>query len=398
MTASGGVLSGVSAPDRTGRASRRDREIEVARLVWRGLTRQQIADELGVTAGYVGSLRKTLGLPAEGLPFWADHAEYAGDYRDRDGWLELRRTGLGGSDCSAVLGMGRFGSPYSVWADKRGYSKPDPENEAMLWGSLLEPVIRRELATRLGVTITECPTLRSRERPWQLYNPDGIIDSGRALVEIKNASAWLAADWDDQVPDHAELQVQHGMAVTGADGAYVAGLVGGNRLRWEYVPRDDELIATINAAEAHLWETYVLPDVAPPIDGSDATAEAIAARWPARADAVQVVDDLAAVAAVCDAYRDALANEKLAAADKATATNQLRAMLAGADALVDETGRKLVAVRRGIFREKAFREEHDDADEWLHKVETVDRDRLKSEDPDLYRRFQATSIYLPKGK
>ncbi|QRY48111.1 YqaJ viral recombinase family protein [Mycolicibacterium boenickei] len=331
-------------------------------------------------------------------PFWAEHAELAGHYKDRDEWLELRRTGIGSSDCSAVLGLGKYGSPFSVWADKTGKSRPDDETEAMMWGTLLEPVIRAELARRLGVEIVECPTLRSLERPWQLYNPDGLILNQNALVEIKNASAWLAHDWEEgEVPDHAELQIQHGCAVTGADGAYVAGLIGGNRLRWEYVPRDDELIATIIAAEQHLWDTYIVPDVAPPIDGSDATAEAIAAQWPRRYDVIDVAADVPAVLTAMGAYQAALDAEKAAKADKATAVNQLTAHLRGADAITDETGRKLVALRRGQFREKAFREEQDDAG-WLHKVEVIDRDRLKAEDPELYRRYQAASVYLPKGK
>ncbi|MHC9292003.1 YqaJ viral recombinase family protein [Mycobacterium sp. LTG2003] len=331
-------------------------------------------------------------------PFWAEHAELAGDYRDRDEWLELRRTGIGSSDCSAVLGMGKYGSPFSVWADKTGRSRPEDETEAMMWGTLLEPVIRGELARRLGVEIVECPTLRSLARPWQLYNPDGLILSQNALVEIKNASAWLASDWaDGEVPDHAELQVQHGMAVTGADGAYVAGLVGGNRMRYEYVPRDDELIETINAAEQHLWDTYIVPDLAPPIDGSDATAEAIAARWPRRYDVVEVATDMPAVETAMAAYRAALDAEKAAKNNKATAVNQLTDLLRGADAITDAAGNKLVALKRGQFREKAFRDEQDDAG-WLHKVEVIDRDRLKVEAPELYRRYQAASIYLPKGK
>ena len=332
-------------------------------------------------------------------PFWAEHAELAGHYTDRGEWLELRRTGIGSSDCSAVLGMGKYGSPFSVWAEKTGKSRPADETEAMMWGTLLEPVIRAELARRLDVDIVECPTLRSLARPWQLYNPDGLILAQNALVEIKNASAWRARDWEDgEVPDHAELQIQHGCAVTGADGAYVAGLIGGNRLRWEYVPRDDELIATINAAEQHLWDTYIVPDVAPPIDGSDATAEAIAARWPQRPWPAEIfAEDPFEVEAAIVAYRSAVDAEKAAKVAKATAVNQLADMLQGNDALLDNTGRKLVAVKRGQFRERAFREEQDDA-EWLHKVEIVDRDRLKAEDPELYRAYQSTSIYIPKGK
>lgn len=331
-------------------------------------------------------------------PFWAAHAELAGDYRDREEWLELRRTGIGSSDCSAVIGLGKYESPFSVWLHKTGRGPADEESEAMMWGTLLEPVIRAQLAERLGVEIVECKTLRSLARPWQLYNPDGLILETCEVVEIKNASAWLAKEWEDGVPDHAELQTQHGMAVTGAVGAYVAGLIGGNRLAWEYVPRDDHLIDNvIIPAELHFWETYVLGDEQPPIDGTDATTEAIAHLWPNRGVEEKAEDVDAVLAAMAD-YRAAVAAEKAAKADKARAVNVLASLMKGADALTDADGNRLVALKRGQFREKAFLEEFDGAPEWMHKVEIVDRDRMKVEDPELYRRFQAASIYLPKGK
>ncbi|WP_235626495.1 hypothetical protein [Mycobacteroides abscessus] len=169
-------------------------------------------------------------------------------------------------------------------------------------------------------------------------------------------------------------------------------------MRWEYIPRDDELIATINQAEQHLWETYIVPDVAPPIDGSDATAEAIAARWPRQHGVELIADDPAEVADAVAAYRVALAEGKAAEVAKAEAVNRMAALLQGADVLTDAVGNKLMALKRGQFREKAFREEEPDADLWMHKVEVVNRDLLKTEDPELYRRYQSTSIYVPKGK
>ncbi|MAY48963.1 MAG: hypothetical protein CMH38_03395 [Microbacterium sp.] len=330
-------------------------------------------------------------------PFWTGHAEPAGEYSTREEWLALRRTGIGSSDASAILGMSKYASLWSVWLDKTGRAKDEPESEAMMWGKLLEPVIRDELARRLGVAIVESPTLRSLARPWQLYSPDGLIPSLGAVVEIKNASAWLTHEWDDEIPDHAELQCQHGMAVTGADGAYVAGLIGGNRLRYEYVPRDERLIDILVAAEQHAWETYVLGDAEPPIDGSDATAEAIAQRWPRRAGVTAQAADEGAVRRAVRDYQGAAQAEKDAKAAKSRATNELNALMAGADVLVDAQGRKLVARKGGQLREKQFIDDLDGAPEWLHKVEKVDRDRLKAEDPELYRKYQATSIYIPKG-
>lgn len=333
-------------------------------------------------------------------PFWAAHAELAGDYRDRKEWLDLRRTGIGSSDCSAILGLGKYGSAFSVWADKTGKVRGDDEpTEAMQWGNLLEPVIRDEFARRTGLVVTACPTLRSLVRPWQLYNPDGLVLAENVLVEIKNASQWLASEWvDGEVPDHAELQIQHGCAVTGADGAYVVGLIGGNRLRWEFVPRDDELIALINDAEERLWTEHIVPDMPPAIDGSSATEKAIGAVWARQHGVERVTDDLAAVERFVSEYRIAQMNEKAAQADKATAKNNLVALMQGADVLTNEAGDPLVRLQRGQFREKDFLADEPSAPEWLHKVEVVDRDRMKSENPDLFRRYQAAYIRIPNPK
>ena len=54
-------------------------------------------------------------------------------------WLAERRKSLGGSDMGAVLGLNRFRSPYSVWADKTGKLPDTADSEAMRIGRDLEP-------------------------------------------------------------------------------------------------------------------------------------------------------------------------------------------------------------------------------------------------------------------
>jgi predicted phage-related endonuclease len=287
-----------------------------------------------------------------------------------------------------------------VWAEKCGHAPPRDldDNESVQWGTLLEPIIREEACRRVGLTVELPGTLQSIEHPHMLYNPDGILSDG-SLLEIKTTSAFLAHEWDADLgiaPDVAELQVVHGMAVTGAHGAWVVGLIGGQRLEMVWVPRDEELVATVIDAEQAFWDNHIVADVAPPIDGSDATTAALAARWPRRTGVELVVDDPVAVGAAAWDYLTALKAEKTALEAKATAVNKLTDMLAGADALTDCDGRRLVAIKRGQFREKAFRDEEPDADLWLKKVDVVDRDELKTKQPDLYRRYQATSIYIPK--
>lgn len=47
----------------------------------------------------------------------------------RTAWLESRRTGIGGSDVAAVLGLNPWKTPLDVWNDKLGIS----EDKEMLW-------------------------------------------------------------------------------------------------------------------------------------------------------------------------------------------------------------------------------------------------------------------------
>jgi putative phage-type endonuclease len=70
----------------------------------------------------------------------------------RDEWLAARRTGIGGSDIAAILGLSPWRTPLDVYRDKVDGAE-QPETEAMRWGRLLEDVIAREYAVRAGVRI-----------------------------------------------------------------------------------------------------------------------------------------------------------------------------------------------------------------------------------------------------
>lgn len=311
------------------------------------------------------------------------------DVVDRNEWLRVRRAGLGGSDCSAVMGMNRLASPYTVWEDKTGRAPERPETEAMRWGVLLEPAIRAEAAARLNLTFTLPGTLRSRLRPWQQYNPDGLASDG-GLIECKNTSAWMSTDWNGQVPDHAELQVQHGMSVTGATHAWVAGLIGGNRLEVMRVDRDDELIEIINTEEDWFWRQCVLTDTPPPMDPSEATRDALQRRFPLEDRPVELDSDsqhraleLAAI------WANAQSLEKRYGAEKKQAENDFRLLMAGANRAT-VAGETVARITGGTWAAKRFEEAHPDvADQYRTKVEVLDSTAVRADRPELWKQFQA---------
>lgn len=197
----------------------------------------------------------------------------------RHEWLEARRAGIGGSDALATLGLSPYSSRYSVWADKRGLLPEQDDNEAMKWGRRLEPIVADAFTEETGIGTTVCGLMRHVDRDWQLASVDRLTDDG-AVLEIKTTSAYRAGDWDDdQLADAAEAQLQHYLAVTGLEHGYAAALIGGQRLEIRHVRRDERLISLLVDAEAELWQ-MVQTGMAPALDGSQATAEALAHLYP----------------------------------------------------------------------------------------------------------------------
>ncbi|WP_405137477.1 YqaJ viral recombinase family protein [Nocardia sp. NBC_01388] len=320
----------------------------------------------------------------EVLPYGAGRSE----------WLRVRREGLGGSDCAAVMGMrGPYASPYTVWEDKTGRGPEVDETENMLWGNLLEPVIRAEAMRRLGLTFTLPGTLRSLEHPWQQTNLDGFASDG-GIIECKNTGQWMAADWDGQVPDPAELQCQHNMAVSGATHAWVAGLVGGNRLKTVRVERDDGLISDIIAEEHRLWHRHVLTDIPPPMDPSDATRDALMRRF-ALEDRVIALDDLdddtvlLRALELAEQWQSARAREAAGKSARVQAEAELRLMMAGANR-VTVAGETIARITGGGWAPKRFEDaEPQIAALYRKKVDLLDSAGLRKDHPDLWRKYQS---------
>lgn len=104
---------------------------------------------------------------------------------------------------------------------------------------------------------------------------DGIIYENHkmCIFEAKTASAYKKEIWEQGVPLEYLYQIQHYMAVTGAEKTYIAALVGGNHFLYHEVCRDEAMIQDIIQLEKDFWENHVLTGKEPQADGSKATAE-----------------------------------------------------------------------------------------------------------------------------
>jgi putative phage-type endonuclease len=204
----------------------------------------------------------------------------------REEWLTARRSGIGGSDAAAVLGVSPWKSRFSLWAEKTGLAVESPEEtEAMEWGKRLEGVIGEKYAEVTGRAVARADQGIVRIHPlmpFMLGTVDfDVIDPkrGPGILEVKTLGPFRADEWSNEPPIHYAVQLQHYLAVTGAQWGSFAALIGGQRFVWCDVDRNPGFIEALEAECAEFWESVVKGN-APTVDGSDSTTEALKRLYP----------------------------------------------------------------------------------------------------------------------
>jgi putative phage-type endonuclease len=289
-------------------------------------------------------------------------------------WLDMRRKGIGGSDASVICGINRFRSPVELWMDKTGQLPYDEAGEAAYWGTRLESLVRSEFTKRTDIEVSEeNRMLQSEEHPFMLANLDGICEHpiyGPCVFEAKTASAYKSDDWEDKIPDEYMLQIQHYMSVTGFKGCYIAVLIGGNRFKWKFIERDEELIEMLIRLETEFWE-LVQTNTPPSLDGSDASVKFLSKRFPDSVPLSKIELPDNAVKLIKQ-YDDACEQLEEVTERKQEAENLLKEMIGE-----NESG---IAGNR-IVTWKTITQER------------LDSKTLKSEHPTLYRKYANKTSY-----
>jgi len=203
----------------------------------------------------------------------------------RDEWLAVRNQGIGSSDSAAVVGLSPYKSPLELWMEKTGRKAPDDlsANEAVFWGSTLEPVIAQVYGEKTGAKVRRVhAVLQHYEHPHMLANLDRIVahpQDGHGILEVKTAGHWSEGYWEEGVPEHYQCQVLHQLAVTGKPWADVAVLIGGQEFRTYRIERDEEKINALIELEDRFWQ-HVQNDTPPEVDGSESSGKALSLLYP----------------------------------------------------------------------------------------------------------------------
>lgn len=212
------------------------------------------------------------------------NATYLGTFDSgSDEWHAARATGIGGSEVGTICGLNKWESAFTLWAKKTGKIAQSFEpNEAMEWGTRLEPVILEKFADSHPelLTLTNVGTWTHSERGWQIANPDGIYMSEnlvQGIIEVKTAQ--YEDDWADGVPRHYETQVQWYLQTFGFKHAYVIALFHGNRYR-EYEVLASDMAQDFALEQVERFREFLVTETEPDFDGALSTYNTVRALHP----------------------------------------------------------------------------------------------------------------------
>ena len=287
----------------------------------------------------------------------------------KSNWLKWRSKGLGGSDAACICGISKYKSPVELWMEKTGQIKPKESGEAAYWGTILEPIVRKEFSLRSNLKVKIIKSMLQHSKyDFMLANLDGVVidpECGECIFEAKTASVFKSDQWkDDNIPQEYMLQIQHYMAVTGYNKTYIAVLIGGNQFKYKVVERDDELINMLIKLEEDFWE-HVVTNTPPPMDGSEASKELLNKLYPLSNAKTQIILPDESINLI-NQYELSKDKEKEACEMKEEAANKLKIMLG--DFECGNSNDRTVLWKS-------------------YESEKLDTKKLKEEQPDIYSRY-----------
>jgi predicted phage-related endonuclease len=210
----------------------------------------------------------------------------------------------------------------------QGTTAPKIATEAMEAGIRLQKPVADWWADRSGRKIRACPWTYELEPGVGSHYDYDLVDE-KAILEVKTAGAYAARDFGEenteQIPEAYALQVAHEMACRpGIERAYLAVLVGGQKLRSYVVERDENLIEDLLTVERRFLSN-ARAGIPPPMDGSEAASNFLRLKSPRdNGERVELTEPVEALAL---AYLSAREQEKAVAEQKDTIANKLREAL-----------------------------------------------------------------------
>ena len=179
--------------------------------------------------------------------------------KSHEEWLQARQSGIGASEVGAIMGISHFDTPFSVWLKKTGQVKPEPENEAMLMGHLLEDAVAKRWEIETGQKVIKASAADiiyvHPEHPYMRVTPDRIVKGRKKILECKTTA--MPVD-ENNLPPSWVAQVLYQQYVTGIHDGDIAWLESGRHFGYAHIPYDEEFVKLIEETVTEFWMENVL--------------------------------------------------------------------------------------------------------------------------------------------
>ena len=144
-------------------------------------------------------------------------------------WLEFRKTGIGGSDAAAILGLSPFKTNVEVWEEKVSIKTPDDisDKPQVEYGKNAEDLLVKLFALDYHQYEVKIDKETVYKRNFMFASLDGELinkETGEQGIyegkttEIHNHT--LMSKWNKQIPDYYYTQLLHYFLVTDRTFAY----------------------------------------------------------------------------------------------------------------------------------------------------------------------------------
>ena len=213
----------------------------------------------------------------------------------KEEWIELRKTGIGGSDAGAVVGLNPYASAYSVYHEKKSLVEPFEGNDKTRLGSDLEEYVAKRFEEATGKKVRRMnAVLRSIERPYMIADVDRMIVGEDAGLECKTTANFDGYKFEEgEYPAQWACQCYHYLSVTGAKrwDICVLDLTSG-KVSIIQIERNQSEITALEDMEGAFWTEYIEKDICPAPNGSERCDDIIAEKYPEADDDAPTLDPM----------------------------------------------------------------------------------------------------------
>jgi predicted phage-related endonuclease len=224
-------------------------------------------------------------------------------------WLIERAKGIGGTDAASIYVPGKYGTPTTVYAYKKGIVEPeDISNKlAVKRGNRLENCVivwfqeEYEKETGKEIQVFKSPWIyESYTRPYMKLNidglvyvdecvlPDGNVIQGLGLLEVKTGGVNTKRNWKadgvelsdplGELPGRYQVQIQYYLAGLGLEFCILPIWFDGE-IYWRVILRNDELIDCILEETDQFWKNFQ-NDIMPEPKGYEAEKKVLLKSFP----------------------------------------------------------------------------------------------------------------------